>query len=113
MIASNNYTLLRITTDGSQLEQLYDTVTVGGSDAAFVGISKLKQAENGKLVAVLKHNYNQFLGGNPVELQSPHISDTTKVFGELAPVSMVDGEVDLYPNQVSLCTRSAVQHSQN
>ncbi|MFL0799330.1 MAG: hypothetical protein K6L80_02685 [Agarilytica sp.] len=102
VVPTNNYTILRITTDGASLEQLYETVSVGGSDAAFLAISELKQAENGKLVAILQHQYNQFLGGNPVELQSPQQSQLQTVFGGLSPESFVDGEVDMYPNQVSV-----------
>ncbi|MFL0802836.1 MAG: hypothetical protein K6L81_03900 [Agarilytica sp.] len=102
VVPTNNYTILRITTDGGSIEQLYDTVSVGGSDAAFLAISELKQAENGKLVAILQHQYNQFLGGNPVELQSPHQTQGEMVFGGLSPESFVDGEVDMYPNQVSV-----------
>ncbi len=102
VVATNNYTILRMTPAGGGMEQLYDTVSVGGSDAAFLAISEIKQAENGKLVAILQHEYNQFLGGNPVELQSPQSGNADQVFGGFSPQSVIDGEVDLYPNQVSV-----------
>lgn len=101
-IATNHYTLLRISPDGAQLDQLYATVSLGGSDEAMLNIAKIKQMENGKIVALLEHGYNPLQGGSAVELQAPSNGSPNQVFGELAPVSILDGDVDLYPNQASV-----------
>src|SRR5690606_3204003 len=68
VVASNHYTILRITADGQELEQLYKTVTVKGSDESFIALNDIVQAENGHLVALIQHQYNQFMGGNILEL---------------------------------------------
>lgn len=102
VLASNHYTILRITADGNELQQLYKTVTLTGSDESFIGIEHIVQAENGQLAALLKHQYNQTLGGNIVELQSPDSTTNTTVFGNIAPLPLMTGEVDLYPNQHSV-----------
>ncbi|MES2673379.1 MAG: PKD domain-containing protein [Pseudomonadota bacterium] len=102
VLASNHYTILRITADGKELQQLYKTVTLTGSDESFIGIEHIVQAENGQLAALLKHQYTQSLGGNIVELQSPESVTATSVFGNIAPVPVMTGEVDLYPNQHSV-----------
>ena len=102
VLASNHYTILRITVDGKELQQLYKTVTLTGSDESFIGIDHIVQAENGQLAAVIKHQYNQSLGGNIVELESPEATTAASVFGNIAPRSLISGEVDLYPSQHSV-----------
>ncbi|MGH1439054.1 MAG: PKD domain-containing protein [Cellvibrionaceae bacterium] len=100
VIASNNYTLLRITADGQEIEQLYDTVSVASSDEEFIFIDRIVQAENGRLVAVLKHKFNEALGGDILEFRSPDESSEDLVFGNVAPSSLVEGSSGLYPNQL-------------
>jgi fibro-slime domain-containing protein len=102
VLPSNHYTILRITADGEELQQLYKTVTMTGSDDSFLGIDHLVQTENGQLVAVVKHAYNQFLGGNVLELESPAAATDDKVFGNIAPNEFIAKDVDLYPSQRSV-----------
>lgn len=100
-LASNHYSLLTITQDGAELDALYKTVTSGASDEEFLYIDNIVQAENGYLVAVLKHHYNQFMGGNIIELKEPVENADNRVYGEFSPVPVTSGEVDLYPSQLS------------
>ena len=100
VIATNNYTLLRITSDGQEIEQLYDTVSVERSDAEFIFIDRIVQAESGRLVAVLKHKFNKALGGDILEFRSPNESSSDEVFGNVAPSSLVEGGSGLYPEQL-------------
>ncbi len=101
IIPTVNYTLLRITPAGDEIEQLYKTVSVEpSSQEVFVSIDRIVQAENGRLVAVLKHKFNDALGGDILEFQSP-TNPTSEVFGNVAPNSLVDGGVGLYPDQLS------------
>jgi fibro-slime domain-containing protein len=102
VLASNHYTILRITADGEELQQLYKTVTLTGSDDSFLGIDHLVQSENGQLVAVVKHAYNQFLGGNVLELNAPDKATDDKVFGNISPEAVIGKDVDLYPSQRSV-----------
>lgn len=102
VVASNHYTILRITADGEELQQLYKTVTLKGSDESFIELDQIVQAENGHLVALIQHKYNAFMGGNILELQSPDSPEPGKVFGNIAPRPLINGSVDLYPNQYSL-----------
>jgi fibro-slime domain-containing protein len=101
-LASNHYTILRITADGKELQQLYKTVSFTGSDNSFLGIDHLVQGENGHLVAVVKHAYNQFLGGNVLELNAPDQANESKVFGNISPEAVIAKDVDLYPSQHSV-----------
>src|SRR5690606_17084428 len=50
----------------------------------------------------IQHKYNAFMGGNILELQSPDSPEPGKVFGNTAPRPLINGSVDLYPNQYSL-----------
>lgn len=102
VVASNHYRILRITADGEELDQLYKTVTLLGSDESFIEPNQLIQVEDGKLVTVLQHQYNGFMGGNVLQLQSPQNPVADKVFGNFSPSTMVADKVDLYPNQQSI-----------
>lgn len=101
VLASNNYTLLRITPDGEEIEQLYETVSISPSNAQFIFLDRIVQAENGRIVAVLKHKVSEALGGNLLELQSPKNISSSSLFGSLAAESLIDGGVAFYPNQLS------------
>jgi hypothetical protein len=101
-LASNHYTLLRISPETEQLEQLYETVTQFGSDEEFVFLNDLVQGRDGYLLSVMKHFYNQHQGGNLVSLQDPSNATDDKVFGKVAPQSLVSNNISLYPNQKSL-----------
>jgi len=101
VLPTNHYTLLTITPDGKDLDQLYKEVTVAGSDEGFIEVDQIIQVENGQLVALLKHHYNSMVGGDIVELQSPKQTQSEQVFGNIAPESLV-GNVALYPNQHSV-----------
>ncbi|WNO10729.1 PKD domain-containing protein [Teredinibacter sp. KSP-S5-2] len=102
IVARNNYTLLRISADGSELEQLYQTVTTKSSDEQFIKISKIVQAENGHLIATVQHQYNQFLGGDILEFQAPgQAVDSQIIFNNFSPKPIAGGGVNLYPNQLS------------
>jgi fibro-slime domain-containing protein len=101
ILATNNYTLLRITPDGKSLEQLYETVSVNASEEEFLFIDRIIQGENGQLVALLKHKFKESLGGNLIEFQSPQNTLTDSVFGNVSPRSLIDGDVALYPGQLS------------
>lgn len=100
-IATNHYTLLRISADGSDLQQLYATVTTGNSDESLLFLQEIVQAENGRLLVLLKHRYNQFLGGTVMELMEPTATESNVVFGNLSPSPAIDEDVSLYPNQLS------------
>lgn len=102
VVASNHYRILRITADGEKLEQLYKTVTLLGSDETFIGPDQLIQVEDGKLVTLLQHQYNSFMGGNVLQLQSPQAPASGKVFGNFSPSTLMADKVDLYPNQASV-----------
>ena len=99
--ASNSYTLLRITQDGESIEQLYKTVEIEASNEQFIFLDRIVQGENGRLVGVLKHKFSESLGGNLLELQSPQDTLSSDVFANIAPKSLVDGGVALYPGQLS------------
>ena len=101
-LASNHYTLLRINSDGSELAQLYNTVTTNASDESLLQLSDMVQAESGRLLVLLKHRYNQFLGGNVMELMEPAETQSGVVFANLAMKPMISAEVTLFPNQPSL-----------
>jgi fibro-slime domain-containing protein len=101
VLPTNHYTLLTITADGKDMDQLYKTVTVSGSDEGFIEVDQIVQAENGHLVALLKHHYNSMAGGDIVELQSPDQIVDQQVFGNIAPESLV-GDIALYPEQHSV-----------
>ncbi len=100
-LASNNYSLLTINQDGSQMEALYKTVSAEASDEEFLYIDNIVQGEDGYLVAVLKHQYNQFMGGSLIKLREPVENADNRVYGELSPVPVTSGEVNLYPSQLS------------
>nr|MBX2808574.1 hypothetical protein [Cellvibrionaceae bacterium] len=100
VLLSNNYTLLRITPDGGSIDQLYETVSLGLSDEQHLALDRIVQAENGRLLALLKHKFSPSLGGDLIELQSP-AHPTNSVFGNVAPVSLVSGGVGHYPEQLS------------
>ena len=84
-ITSNNYTVLRISPDGETLDQLYETVSIQGTDEEFIALDKLAQAEDGRLIGVLRHQYNAFLGGNIIEFQAPGNQGDSTIFSELDP----------------------------
>ena len=100
-LPSNHYTLLQIDPDSEQLDQLYNTVTLFGSDEEFVFLNDIVQASDGYLMGVMKHFYNQHQGGNVVSLQSPNQANTNTVFGNVAPRALIANTVDIYPNQLS------------
>jgi fibro-slime domain-containing protein len=101
IIATNNYTLLRITPDGKSLEQLYKTVSVNASEEEFLFIDRIIQGENGQLLGLLKHKFKESLGGNLLEFQSPQNTVDSSVFGNVSPASLIQGDVALYPGQLS------------
>lgn len=102
VVATNHYRLLRITADGTDIDQLYQTVSLLGSDESFIAPDQLIQLEDGKLATLLRHQYNSFMGGNVVELDSPQQPSTDRIFGNFAPTDLVADAVDLYPNQRSI-----------
>ena len=102
VVATNHYRLLRITADGTDIDQLYQTVSLLGSDESFIAPDQLIQLENGKLATLLRHQYNSVMGGNVLRLDSPQQPNTDRIFGNFAPVDLVADNVDLYPNQRSL-----------
>lgn len=101
VIASNTYTLLRMSADGTDMDQLYDKVSNSGSDGEFLTLSKLVQGESGRLVTLIKHEYSPFSGGSLVELQAPASAGSNGVFSNLAPRTLTSREANLYPNQLS------------
>lgn len=102
VVATNHYRLLRITADGTDIDQLYPTVSLLGSDESFIAPDQLIQLENGSLATLLRHQYNSFMGGNVLKLDSPQQPSTERIFGNFAPQDLVADNVDLYPNQRSL-----------
>ena len=100
-IATNHYKLLTITSDGSSMEQLYQTSTTASSDEAFLMIDQILQAENGNLFSLIRHRYNQSLGGALVELQPLQEAQAGIVLSKLSPLSLNTPELDLYPEQLS------------
>ncbi|NVJ60216.1 MAG: hypothetical protein HWE27_07500, partial [Gammaproteobacteria bacterium] len=98
---TNHYKLLTISADGAQMEQLYNTVTMEPSEESFLAVDRIVQAENGNLYAVLKHQYNEVLGGALVELQPQQGPAGGSVFSELSPVLLSNNDVNLYPGQTS------------
>lgn len=102
VLTRNHYTVLRITADGKELQQLYKTVTASGADDSFVAPDHLIQAEDGRLMTILSQQYNTFMGGNLLALQAPDSTPVDKIFGNFNPVSLISGEIDLYPNQRSI-----------
>ncbi|MBX2807567.1 MAG: fibro-slime domain-containing protein [Cellvibrionaceae bacterium] len=100
VLLSNNYTLLRMTAEGDAIEQLYETVSIAPSDEQHLSLDRIVQAENGRLVALLKHKFSPSMGGDLIELQSPH-SPKERIFGNVAPASLVAGGVGHYPKQLS------------
>ena len=100
-IATNNYKLLTITSDGGLMEQLYQTSTTTSSDEAFLMIDQILQAENGNLFSLIRHQYNQSLGGALVELQPQQEAQAGIVLSKLSPLSLNTPEIDLYPEQLS------------
>jgi fibro-slime domain-containing protein len=100
VLFTNNYTLLRITPDGESIEQLYETVSIKPSDEQLVSLDKIVQSENGQLAGVLRHKVNNTLGGNIIELGSPN-APNGKMFGNIAPRSLVEGEVQIRPGFLS------------
>ncbi|SMF41111.1 WD40-like Beta Propeller Repeat, partial [Alteromonadaceae bacterium Bs31] len=102
VLATNHYTLLRINADGSELEQLYQTVTTKNSEESLLHLDEIIQSESGRLVALLKHRYNSFLGGNVMELMDPAQGDADKVFANMAMQPVISEDVSLFPNQVSM-----------
>lgn len=102
VIARNHYTVLKISSDDSSIDQLYETVTVDDSEEEFIAIDKLLQSETGHLIGLLRHQFNNYLGGNVLEFKAPGNTLNTVVFSELAPSAMLDDEVNLYPNQSSV-----------
>ena len=101
-IATNKYTILQINASGTDIDQLYESVSLNASEGAFVVIDKMLQGENGKLFAVLKHQFSQFQGGNIVELNAPGNIDGDSIYSELSPEGLVTDDVNLYPNQASI-----------
>ena len=101
-LPSNHYSLLRITVDGQHMEQLYQTVSLERSGEAFVVPDQLVQGENGRLITLVKHQYNALQGGDILELQAPQNAKTDSLFGNFAPQSLISGGVDLYPEQRSV-----------
>ncbi len=100
-IASNHYSLLRIDAEGETLEQLYKTVSLERSDEVFMVPDQLVQSESGQLLTLIKHQYNQFHGGDILELQAPEAASADTLFGGFSPRSLISSGVDLYPNQRS------------
>lgn len=103
IFASNHYTILRISGDGSELDQIYKTVTVSDSEEEFVQINKLVQSDNGQIVALIKHENNYFSGGDILELQAPRdLSDEgSTIFANISPRSLTSDDINIYPGQVS------------
>lgn len=101
-LASNHYTVLRIKGDGSNLQQLYETVTTSASDESLLQIQDMVQSESGSLVALLEHRYNQFVGGNIMELMEPTAPREDVVFANMSLKPVVSDSVSLFPNQVSV-----------
>ncbi|MFT6388567.1 MAG: fibro-slime domain-containing protein [Cellvibrionaceae bacterium] len=99
IIDSINYTMLRITADGQEIEQLHDTVKLTKGKEQLVFIDRIVQAENGRFVAILKDKTNDKSGGNILELGSPD-SANDDVFGNVAPSSLVEGTFGLYSKQL-------------
>ncbi|MEX1033547.1 MAG: PKD domain-containing protein [Cellvibrionaceae bacterium] len=100
-LPSNHYTLLSISPDTEQLEQVYETVTIFGSDEEFVFLDKIVQGQDGYLIGLMKHFYNQHLGGNVVTLRDPASASEQTIFSNVAPRALGSGETNLYPNQLS------------
>ncbi|MGH1487068.1 MAG: PKD domain-containing protein [Cellvibrionaceae bacterium] len=101
LLHTNNYTLLRITADGKSIDQLYETVSIEPSDEQLVSLDRIVQAENGKLVGILKHKINDNLGGNIIELGSPQNPRASKMFGNVAPTSLAGGDTQILPGYLS------------
>ena len=102
VLASNHYTLLRINADGSELAQLYNTVTTNASEESLLQLQEIVQAESGRLITLLKHRYNQFLGGNVMELMQPSQQGGDTVFANMAMKPVISEAVSLFPNQASM-----------
>ncbi|WP_144392703.1 PKD domain-containing protein [Pleionea sediminis] len=101
VFVTNHYQLLTIDAETKAMEQLYKTATMDTSEAAFLAIDNLLQAENGNLQVVVSHQFNSISGGGLLELQ-PQLSDQNNtLFGEFSPRALTNQEVDLYPGQYS------------
>lgn len=100
-LPSNHYTLLAIQPDSGVIEQLYETVTIYGSDEEFVYLDDLVQGQDGHLIGLLKHFYNEHRGGSPVRLEDPAAPARGSVFANVAPRSLITNDINLYPNQLS------------
>lgn len=101
VLASNDYTVLQIDADGSQIDQLYPKVTISSSEEEFIALDKIIQGENGHLIGVLRHQFSGHKGGTILEFQAPTLASDSGVFGELAPEPFVAANVNLYPSQLS------------
>lgn len=100
-LPSNHYTVLAIHPDTGVIEQLYETVTIYGSDEEFVYLDDLVQAQDGHLIGLLKHFYNEHRGGNIVRLEDPAAPARGSIFANAAPRPLVTNDINLYPTQLS------------
>ncbi|MEO0442765.1 MAG: PKD domain-containing protein [Pseudomonadota bacterium] len=98
---NNHYRLLRIDHQSLAIDQLYKTVTLNSSEEQFIFLDRIVQAEDGHLVGIIKHKFADSLGGNLLRFNNPSQTSDNRVFGNLAPQSLVEGEVALYPDQLS------------
>lgn len=101
VLASNDYTVLQISADGGQLDQLYPMVSINSSEEEFIALDKIVQGESGHLIGVLRHQFSGHKGGTILEFQAPTQAKDSGVFGELAPEPFVAADVNLYPSQLS------------
>ncbi|TQV76944.1 PKD domain-containing protein [Aliikangiella marina] len=98
---TNHHKILTISSDGESMEQLYNTATTDSSAESFLAIDQLFQAESGNLFGLIRHQYNPVLGGEIVELQPLQQVSNDTVLGELAPRSLTQETINLYPGQLS------------
>ncbi len=96
-----HHKLLTISSDGTSMEQLYNTATSGDSEDSFLAVDKIVQAENGNILGLVKHQYNPTFGGQLLEFLPFQQSESGIAFSEFSPNVLANKEINLYPGELS------------
>jgi hypothetical protein len=97
---AKKYSLLRLRSESSEVEEIASGEVAQNSQEALLELKNVMQGSDGHLLALVKHQQNNFAGGDVVTLNGGEVGNT--VYAELSPVSYTGAQVNLYPTQVSL-----------